>query len=51
MFLKKSLIGAAVLVALGTFVFGRDALSYATTWGGTVRDAVKSEVPLSKSVI
>jgi chromosome segregation ATPase len=46
MFLKKSLIGAAVLVALGTFVFGRDALSYATTWGGTVRDAVKSEVPL-----
>jgi len=46
MFLKKSLIGAAVLVALGTFVFGRDVLSYATTWGGTVRDAVKSEVPL-----
>ena len=46
MFFKKSLIGAAVLVALGTFVFGRDVLSYATTWGGTVRDAVKSEVPL-----
>ena len=44
--LKKTLIGAAVMVALGTFVFGRDALSYATTWGGSVRDAVKSEVPL-----
>ena len=37
---------AAVMVALGTFVFGRDVFSYATTWGGTVRNAVKSEVPL-----
>ena len=44
--LKKTLIGAAVMVALGTFVFGRDVFSYATTWGGTVRNAVKSEVPL-----
>ena len=44
--LKKGLIGAAVLAALGTFVFGRDVLSYASTWGGSVRDAVKSEVPL-----
>ena len=44
--LKKTLISAAVMVALGTFVFGRDVFSYATTWGGTVRNAVKSEVPL-----
>ena len=44
--LKKTLIGAAALMALGTFVFGRDAISYASTWGKSVRTAVKSEVPL-----
>ncbi|MFP6766732.1 MAG: hypothetical protein VB859_01090 [Planctomycetaceae bacterium] len=44
--LKKALIGAAALMALGTFVFGRDAISYASTWGKSVRTAVKSEVPL-----
>ena len=44
--LKRTLIGVAVLATLGTFVFGRDVFSYAATWGGTVRDAVKAEVPL-----
>jgi peptidoglycan hydrolase CwlO-like protein len=40
------LFGAAVLMALGTFIFGGDVLSYASTWGSSVRNAVKSEVPL-----
>lgn len=44
--LKKVLIGAAALMTLGTFVFGRDAISYASTWGKSIRSAVKSEVPL-----
>jgi len=44
--LKKVLIAVGVLAALGTFVFGRDVLSYAQTWGSSVRDAVKSEVSL-----
>lgn len=44
--IKKALCGVALLAALGTFVFGRDVLSYATTWGSSVRDAVKAEVPV-----
>lgn len=44
--LKKSLIGAGVLTALGTFIFGGDVFSYASTWGSSVKNAVKSEVPL-----
>ena len=48
--IKKALIGTAVLATLGTFVFGRDVLSYAKTWGSSVREAVKSEVPLDFEV-
>lgn len=44
--IKKALIGGALVLALGTFVFGRDLFSYARTWGSSMRDAVKSEVPL-----
>ena len=48
--LKKSLIATATLLAFGTFVFGRDVFSYAKTWGASVRDAVKSQVPLGNEV-
>jgi hypothetical protein len=44
--IKKALIGTAVAAVLGTFVFGRDVVSYARTWGSSVRNAVKAEVPL-----
>jgi len=44
--IKKIVLGTAVALGLGTFVFGRDFLSYARTWGSSVRRAVKSEVPL-----
>lgn len=44
--IKKTLIGTAILLAAGTFVFGRDLFSYAKTAGSSVRSAVKSEVPL-----
>ncbi|QDT30514.1 coiled-coil domain-containing protein [Gimesia panareensis] len=47
---KKILIGAAVLATLGTFVFGRDVISYMKTAGTSVRDAVKSEVPVDFEV-
>ncbi len=44
--LKKALIGTAVMASLAAFVFGRDAFSYVKTWGSTVREAVRAEVPL-----
>ncbi len=47
---KKFVIGAAVLATLGTFVFGRDVLSYVKTAGSSVRQAVKSEVPVDFEV-
>jgi len=43
---KKVLIGVAAAAALGTLVFGRDAFSYARTFGCSARDAIKAEVPL-----
>jgi hypothetical protein len=46
MMIKKMLVGTAVAAVLGTFVFGRDVFSYVTTWGSSMREAVKSEVPL-----
>ncbi len=49
-FCKKFVIGAAVLATLGTFVFGRDVVSYMKTAGNSVRDAVKSEVPVDFEV-
>lgn len=48
--IKKALLGMAVALGLGTFVFGRDVMSYARTWGASVRDAVKQEVPLEFQV-
>lgn len=44
--IKKIVIGSAIAVALGTFVFGRDAFSYVRTGFHNVRNAVKSEVPI-----
>lgn len=48
--IKKALVSLAVAGCLGTFVFGRDVVSYARTWGTSVRNAVKSEVPLEFQV-
>jgi len=48
--IKKVLIGTAITAVIGTFVFGRDVLSYARTAGSSIRDAVRSEVPLDFEV-
>jgi chromosome segregation ATPase len=48
--LKKALIGTTLLLVTGAFVFGRDVFSYARTWGKSVRDAVKAEVPIEFEV-
>lgn len=48
--IKKALIGSAVLLAVGTLVFGRDVFSYVKTCGTSVREAVKREVPLEFEV-
>jgi hypothetical protein len=44
--LKKALIGTGIATALAVFVFGKDVFSYARTSASSVRDAVKSEVPI-----
>ena len=44
--LKKILIGSAIAAGLGTFVFGRDTISYLRTGCRNVRQAVKAEVPV-----
>jgi len=44
--LKKAVCGTAVAATLGGLVFGTDLLSYARTSASSVRDAVKSEVPV-----
>ena len=44
--LKKLVVGSAVALALGTFVFGRDVVSYVSTGFHSLRSAVKSEVPI-----
>ena len=49
-FCQKFVIGAAVLATLGTFVFGRDVVSYMKTAGNSVRQAVKAEVPVDFEV-
>lgn len=43
---KKILIGSAIAVGLGVFVFGRDGASYLRTGCRNVRQAVKAEVPV-----
>ncbi|MEI8019461.1 MAG: hypothetical protein WCH39_14750 [Schlesneria sp.] len=44
--LKRSLIGLALAGLLGTFVFGREAVSYVRTGLHNIRGAVKAEVPV-----
>lgn len=48
--IRKALIGTMAGLVLGTFFFGRDVFSYARTWGSSIRDAVKAEVPLEFEV-
>ena len=49
-FLKPTIYGMIALVGLGSFVFGRDVLSYVRTSASSVREAVKSEVPIEFEV-
>jgi hypothetical protein len=46
MMLKKGLLGLAVAALLGTFVLGREAVSYVRAGCQNVRNAVKAEVPI-----
>ena len=48
--IKQAVYGVAALSALATFVFGRDIVSYARTWGSSVRQTVKREVPIDFEV-
>lgn len=44
--IKKALIAGAGVALLGTFFFGRDAVSYVATSAGWVKDSVKGSVPI-----
>ncbi len=44
--IRKVAYGIAALGALSSFVFGRDVWSYARTWGKSVQQSVKQEVPI-----
>lgn len=48
--IKQAIYGVAALGALASFVFGRDVWSYARTWGNSVRQTVKKEVPVEFEV-
>lgn len=48
--IKKALIGSAVALALGAFVFGAGLRSYVRTTAHSVRDVVKGEVPIEFEV-
>lgn len=48
--IKQAIYGVATVGALASFVFGRDVISYARTWGSSVRQTVKREVPLDFEV-
>lgn len=48
--IKKTILGAVALVAVGTFIFGRDFCSYAKTAASSARNAVKGEVPIEFEV-
>jgi peptidoglycan hydrolase CwlO-like protein len=43
---KKIALGTLAVAAVGTFVFGRDAISYLTTGADNVRAAVRGTVPV-----
>lgn len=47
---KKMILGGLVMMAAGTFVFGRGAFSYVKTVGQEIRQTVKSQVPLDFEV-
>lgn len=44
--LKKSLMGGAAVLLLGTLLFGSDVVSYMTTSARWVKDSVKDSVPV-----
>ena len=48
--IKQAVYGVAALGALASFVFGQDVWSYARTWGNSVRQTVKREVPVEFEV-
>ncbi len=48
--IKKVLISTAALALVGTFVFGRDAFTYVKTSAHSVRDAIRSQVPLDEEI-
>ena len=48
--IKKLILGGVGAVVLGTLVFGGDVFSYAKTWGSSIRESVKSEVPIEFEV-
>jgi DNA repair exonuclease SbcCD ATPase subunit len=48
--IKKLIVTSLAVGALGTFVFGRDMMSYVRTCGSSVRSVVKQEVPLDFEV-
>lgn len=48
--IKQAVYGVAAMGALASFVFGRDVVSYARTWGNSVRQTVKKEVPVEFEV-
>jgi len=43
---KKAIISTLAVALVGTFVFGRDAVSYVKTSANSVREAVRAEVPM-----
>ncbi len=43
---KKAFMGSLAVVTASTFFFGRDAVSYVTTGVSSLREAVRSEVPI-----
>ena len=49
-FLHKALVTAAIVTVGGYLIFERDAFSYLRTWGASVRESVKGEVPIEFEV-
>ncbi len=47
---KKLILGGLLVAGLGTFVFGRNALSYIKTCGKEIRQSVKSQMPVEFEV-
>ena len=44
--IRKAIVGTAVMLLLGTFFFGRDAITYVRTSAGYVQDSVTECVPM-----